>query len=152
MFQLKGCGLDACAPSSFLAGSAKSASALKQDATKGVGSRQGASRACHLTCVHPVEARLDACARPGGACIVLPRAAPQLVRPREPREPDTAEDAGGQTDHLGQAYKGGLRKGRPFHKPPSFMNSLNPFIFFNFKVLIWTESSILAQDERWRRA
>ena len=24
-------------------------------------------------------------------------------RPREPREPDTAEDAGGQTDHLGQA-------------------------------------------------
>ena len=25
-------------------------------------------------------------------------------------------------------------------------------IFSTFKVLIWTESSILAQDERWRRA
>lgn len=35
MFQLKGRGLDACAPSSFLAGSAKSASALEQDATRG---------------------------------------------------------------------------------------------------------------------
>ena len=39
MFQLKGCRLDACAPSSFLAGSARSASALKQDATRGVASR-----------------------------------------------------------------------------------------------------------------
>ena len=25
-------------------------------------------------------------------------------------------------------------------------------IYLNFEVLIWTESSILAQDERWRRA
>ena len=56
-------------------------------------------------CAHPVQARLNACPHPAPACIVLPRAAPQLVRPREPREPDTAEDAGGQTDHLGQAYK-----------------------------------------------
>ena len=56
-------------------------------------------------CVHPVQARLDACPHPAPACIVLPRAAPQSMRPREPREPDTAEDAGGQTDHLGQAYK-----------------------------------------------
>ena len=38
-----------CAPSSFLAGSAKSASALRQDATKGVGSRRGISHAC---CTH----------------------------------------------------------------------------------------------------
>ena len=38
-----------------------------------------------------------------------------------------------------------------FHKPPSFKNSLNPFIS-TYRVLIWTESSILAQDERWRRA
>ena len=56
-------------------------------------------------CVHPVHPPSHACPQPAGACIVLPRAAPQLVRPREPREPDTAEDAGGQTDHLGQAYK-----------------------------------------------
>ena len=56
-------------------------------------------------CVHPVHLPFRPCPQPARACIVLPRAAPQLVRPREPREPDTAEDAGGQTDHLGQAYK-----------------------------------------------
>ena len=102
-------------------------------------------------CVHPVHAPIHACPRPAPACIVLPRAAPQPMRPREPREPDTAEDAGGQTDHSGQAFQGGLGKDTSFHKPPSFKSSLNPF-YFNFKVLIWTESSILAQDERWRRA
>ena len=103
-------------------------------------------------CVHPVHAPICPCPPPAPACIVLPRAAPQPERPREPREPDTAEDAGGQTDHLGQAYKGGLRKKIFFHKPPSFMSSLNPFVFSTFEVLLWTESSILAQDERWRRA
>ena len=103
-------------------------------------------------CVHPVHPPSHACPHPARACIVLPRAAPQSMRPREPREPDTAEDAGGQTDHLGQAYKGGLRRKRFPRKPPSFMNSLNPLFFSNFKVLLWTESSILAQDERWRRA
>ena len=56
-------------------------------------------------CVHLVHPRPHPCPHPAGACIVLPRAAPQSMRPREPREPDTAEDAGGQTDHLGQAYK-----------------------------------------------
>ena len=64
---------------------------------------------------------------PARARIVLPRAAPQPMRPREPREPDTAEDAGGQTDHSGQAFQGGLGKDTSFHKPPSFMSSLNPF-------------------------
>ena len=64
---------------------------------------------------------------PARARIVLPRAAPQPMRPREPREPDTAEDAGGQTDHSGQAFQGGLRKDTSFHKPPSFKSSLNPF-------------------------
>ena len=54
-------------------------------------------------CVHLVHPRPHACPHPAPACIVLPRAAPQSMRPREPREPDTAEDAGGQTDHLGQA-------------------------------------------------
>ena len=81
------------------------------------------------TCVHPVQAPIRPCPQPAPACIVLPRAAPQLVRPREPREPDTAEDAGGQTDHLGQAYRGGLRRKRFPRKPPSFMNSLNPLFF-----------------------
>ena len=64
---------------------------------------------------------------PARARIVLPRAAPQPMRTREPREPDTAEDAGGQTDHSGQAFQGGLRKRRPSPKPPSFKSSLNPF-------------------------
>ena len=35
---------------------------------------------------------------------------------------------------------------------PVFHEFLESIIFFNFKVLFWTESSILAQDERWRRA
>ena len=86
-------------------------------------------------CVHPVHAPIHACPPPAGACIVLPRAAPQSMRPREPREPDTAEDAGGQTDHLGQAYRGGLRRNLFFHKPPSFMNSLNPLFFSTLKSL-----------------
>ena len=64
---------------------------------------------------------------PARARIVLPRAAPQPMRTREPREPDTAEDAGGQTDHSGQAFQGGLGKDTSFHKPPSFKSSLNPF-------------------------
>ena len=54
---------------------------------------------------------------PARARIVLPRAAPQPMRTREPRAPDTAEDAGGQTDHSGQAFQGGLEgRGDP---PPS---------------------------------
>ena len=78
----------------------------------------------------PTPSRLPPPAR---ACIVLHRAAPQPMRPREPREPDTAEDAGGQTDHSGQAYRGGLGKDTSFHKPPSFKSSLNPFIFSTLK-------------------
>ena len=61
-------------------------------------------------CVRLMYRRPHPCPAPAPACIVPPRAAPQPMRPREPREPDTAEDAGGQTDHSGQAYKGGLRK------------------------------------------
>ena len=82
-------------------------------------------------CVRLMYRRPRPC--PAPACIVLPRAAPQSERPREPREPDTAEDAGGQTDHLGQAYRGGLRKKRFYLEPPSFMSSLNPFIFSNLR-------------------
>ena len=38
------------------------------------------------------------------ACVYSsPSRRTPVGRPREPREPDTAEDAGGQTDHLGQA-------------------------------------------------
>ena len=98
------------------------------------------------TCVHPVHPPSHACPRPAPACRVLPRAAPQPMRPREPREPDTAEDAGGQTDHSGQAFQGGLRKKRFFHKPPSFKSSLNPFIstlksFFGRRVRSWLRTN-----------
>ena len=88
---------------------------------------------------------------PARARIVLPRAAPQPMRPREPREPDTAEDAGGQTDHSGQAFQGGL-EGRGDSPPSPLFHEFLESIYLNFEVLIWTESSILAQDERWRRA
>ena len=77
----------------------------------GRGCRRGLSRSAETSlnnyyspvCVRLVYSPSRPCPQRAGACIVLPRAAPQLVRPREPREPDTAEDAGGQTDHLGQA-------------------------------------------------
>ena len=45
-----------------------------------------------------------------------------------------------------------LEKGETLSKAPVFHEFLESIIFFNFKVLLWTESSILAQDERWRRA
>ena len=70
------------------------------------------------------------------ACVYSsPSRRTPVGRQREPREPDTAEDAGGQTDHLGQAYRGGLRRNLFFHKPPSFMNSLNPLFFSTLKSL-----------------
>ena len=182
MFQLKGCRLDACAPSSFLAGSAKSASALKQDATKGVGSRQGISRAlspvfkwirvrvapgavrwgggnsfarpagrpgCRCpglrtalasqagkaalnnyyppTCVRPMERLSHACPRHAPACRVLPRAAPRRAAARTPRTGYC-----GRRRRSDRPFRTGfirwLEKGcEVFHKPPSFMKSLNPF-------------------------
>ena len=70
---------------------------------------------------------------------------------REPREPDTAEDAGGQTDHLGQAYKRWLEEELVLPQAPVFHEFLES-IFSNLQSPFWTESSILAQDERWRRA
>ena len=77
----------------------------------GRGYRRGLSRSAETSlnnyyspvCVRLVYSPSRPCPQRAGACIVLPRAAPQSMRPREPREPDTAEDAGGQTDHLGQA-------------------------------------------------
>ena len=87
------------------------------------------------TCVHPVQAPIPPLP-PACACVYSsPSRRTPVGRPREPREPDTAEDAGGQTDHLGQAYRGGLRRNLFFHKPPSFMNSLNPLFFSTLKSL-----------------
>ena len=67
------------------------------------GAETGLNNHSSPVCVHLVHPASRPCPPPAPACIVLPRAAPQSMRPREPREPDTAEDAGGQTDHLGQA-------------------------------------------------
>ena len=44
-----------------------------------------------------------------------------------------------------------LVKGHVLSQAPVFQEFLES-IYLNFKVLFWTESSILAQDERWRRA
>ena len=44
-----------------------------------------------------------------------------------------------------------LEEGETLSQAPVFHEFLES-IFSTFKVLFWTESSILAQDERWRRA
>ena len=103
------------------------------------------------TCVRLVDSSSNACPQPAGACIVLPRAAPRRAAARTPRTGYC-----GRRRRSDRPFRTGLQRwleiGREaFRKPPSFMNSLNPF-FSTYKVLIWTESSILAQDERWRRA
>ena len=59
----------------------------------GRGCRRGLSRGAETAlndyyspvCVRPVQARLDACPHPAGACIVLPRAAPRSAAARTPR-------------------------------------------------------------------
>ena len=88
---------------------------------------------------------------PARARIVLPRAAPRCADARTPRTGYC-----GRRRRSDRPFRTGFsrwlgRKRRLSPKPPSFKSSLNPF-HFNFEVLIWTESSILAQDERWRRA
>ena len=45
-----------------------------------------------------------------------------------------------------------LVEGHVLSQAPVFHEFLESIYFQTFKVLLWTESSILAQDERWRRA
>ena len=45
-----------------------------------------------------------------------------------------------------------LEEGETLSQAPVFHEFLESIYFQTYKVLIWTESSILAQDERWRRA
>ena len=76
----------------------------------------------------------------------------------------TPADAGARTPRTGycgrrrrsdRPFRTGLQRwleeGHVLSQAPVFHEFLES-IYFNFKVLIWTESSILAQDERWRRA
>ena len=102
-------------------------------------------------CVRLVYSPSNACPHPAGACIVLPRAAPRSAAARTPR-----------TGYCGRRR----RSDRPFRtgfirwleeeeilsQAPVFHEFLESICFQTYKVLIWTESSILAQDERWRRA
>ena len=48
-------------------------------------------------------------------------------------------------------FKVAWREEETLPQAPVFQEFLES-IYLNFEVLIWTESSILAQDERWRRA
>ena len=48
-------------------------------------------------------------------------------------------------------FKVAWREEETLPQAPVFHEFLES-IYLNFEVLIWTESSILAQDERWRRA
>ena len=101
-------------------------------------------------CVHPVQAPIHACPHPARACIVLPRAAPRSAAARTPRTGYC-----GRRRRSDRPFRTGfirwLVEGHVLSQAPVFHEFLES-IFFNFKVLIWTESSILAQDERWRRA
>ena len=102
-------------------------------------------------CVHPVHAPIRPCPRPAPACIVLPRAAPRCAAARTPRTGYC-----GRRRRSDRPFRTGLQRWLEeediLSQAPVFHEFLESIYFFNFKVLIWTESSILAQDERWRRA
>ena len=85
------------------------------------------------TCVHPVHAPIRPCPAPAPACIVLHRAAPRCAAARTPRTGYC-----GRRRRSDRPFRTGLqrwlgRKRRLSPKPPSFMSSLNPFIFSTLK-------------------
>ena len=78
-------------------------------------------------CVHPVHVPIHACPLPASACIVLPRAAPRSAAARTPRTGYC-----GRRRRSDRPFRTGLQRWleegcEVFHKPPSFMSSLNPF-------------------------
>ena len=101
-------------------------------------------------CVHLVHPLSHACPPPAPACIVLPRAAPRCAGARTPRTGYC-----GRRRRSDRPFRTGLQRWLEeeeiLSQAPVFHEFLES-IYLNFKVLIWTESSILAQDERWRRA
>ena len=102
------------------------------------------------TCVHLVHPLSRPCPPPAPACIVLPRAAPRCAGARTPRTGYC-----GRRRRSDRPFRTGLQRWLEeeeiLSQAPVFHEFLES-IYLNFKVLIWTESSILAQDERWRRA
>ena len=87
---------------------------------------------------------------PARARIVLLRAAPRCAAARTPRTGYC-----GRRRRSDRPFRTGfsrwLGEGHVLSQAPVFQEFLES-IYLNFEVLIWTESSILAQDERWRRA
>ena len=84
-------------------------------------------------CVRLMYRRPHACPAPAPACIVLPRAAPRSAGARTPRTGYC-----GRRRRSDRPFRTGFsrwlgRKRRLSPKPPSFMNSLNPFHFSTLK-------------------
>ena len=78
-------------------------------------------------CVRLMYRRPHACPPPAPACIVLPRAAPRCAAARTPRTGYC-----GRRRRSDRPFRTGLQRWleegcEVFHKPPSFMSSLNPF-------------------------
>ena len=103
------------------------------------------------TCVRLVYSLSNACPPPAGACIVLPRAAPRSAAARTPRTGYC-----GRRRRSDRPFRTGfirwLENGETLSQAPVFHEFLESIYFQTYRVLLWTESSILAQDERWRRA
>ena len=102
------------------------------------------------TCVRLVFSPSNACPLHAPACIVLPRAAPRRAAARTPRTGYC-----GRRRRSDRPFRTGLQRWLEEEEIPPQAPVFHEFlesIYLNFKVLFWTESSILAQDERWRRA
>ena len=104
----------------------------------------------------------DLCPSCAGAAQRLPPACRRVYSSPSRRTPVDAATRTPRTGYCGRRR----RSDRPFRtgfirwlgeeeilsQAPVFHEFLESIIFQTYKVLIWTESSILAQDERWRRA
>ena len=104
----------------------------------------------------------DLCASRGLAIERLPPACGRVYSPPSRRTPVDAAARTPRTGYCGRRrrsdgpFRTGLQRWLEeeeiLPRAPVFHEFLESICFFNFKVLLWTESSILAQDERWRRA
>ena len=98
------------------------------------------------TCAHPVHRPSRPCPPPAPACIVLPRAAPRSAAARTPRTGYC-----GRRRRSDRPFRTGLQRWleegcEVFHKPPSFMSSLNPFFqllksLFGRRVRSWLRTN-----------
>ena len=83
-------------------------------------------------CVHPVQARLNACPQPARACIVLPRAAPRSAAARTPRTGYC-----GRRRRSDRPFRTGfirwLVEGRVLSQAPVFHEFLESIYFFNLQ-------------------